>query len=116
MNFTFYSNISPWDYFNKWVLLFICLDICSKCESNGFTIEVGCDYPGNDIWAGFGKTSSFEECVEKCKTVSNCKVAMWNSADGNCYPKSDISPKKCNNPQNTAGRKCSSVMKCSKFT
>lgn len=88
-------------------------NICSSCASKGFTTEVGCDYPGKDI-QGMG-TYDFDACVKQCKTISNCKVAMWNNGNKYCFTKYDITSKRCTNLRDTVGRKCALVSECGKL-
>ena len=90
--------------------------MCDTCDTIGFTKEPGCVYPGNDIKTGFGRADYFDECVEMCKTISNCEVATWHAGDEMCRLSYDASYKDCSgwnfSSLNTVGRECSLVAEC----
>ena len=86
--------------------------MCSNCAETGFTTEVGCDYPGNDIWSNHGTTTCFMSCLLKCTNTDSCMTAMWNKDNQKCYTKHGVSERSCDNPSNTVGRSCESVTEC----
>ena len=86
---------------------------CASCATTGYTTEVGCDYPGNDIWSNHSSTESFTSCLIKCDKTDSCVTAMWNNSNKKCYTKHGNSKRICTYPPFTVGRSCEDVPECS---
>ncbi|KIW21646.1 hypothetical protein PV08_02226 [Exophiala spinifera] len=64
-----------------------CVDDASDGQSyNGFVVQCGIDYNGNDM--GLAWTSTFEDCIDTCASTSGCVDVSYSGTA--CYMKSGI--------------------------